>query len=55
MYYIKKSEWDKIPNDYKGTSIFDKNIKTCLECFLVSGGAFSLCFEHEHFEIVKDN
>ena len=31
MYYIKKSEWEKIPNDYKGESINNKGVKVVFE------------------------
>ena len=30
MYYIKQSDWERIPNDYKGKSIGDKTIKVVL-------------------------
>lgn len=54
MYYIAKKEWDKIPEDYKGQSIRDKNIKVCFACFLTpdKSGGTTLLFEHKHFKIV---
>lgn len=56
MYYIKKSDWNKIPNDYKGQSIRDNNIKTVFEGAIPENhgkGGTTLLFEHKHFEIVN--
>lgn len=57
MYYIKKSDWEKIPSDYKGTSILNKNIRVVFEGSIPGNkgkGGTTLLFEHEHFEIIKD-
>lgn len=57
MYYITRDEWNKIPKDYKGVSIYDKNIKTCFECFMPNapkGSGATLIFEHQHFEIIEN-
>ena len=56
MYYIKKSDWNKIPNDYKGQSIRVKNVKTVFEGAIPENhgkGGTTLLFEHKHFEIVN--
>ena len=54
MYYIKKEDWEKIPNDYKSVSIQDPKIKCCFSCFVTpdKSGGTTLLFEHIHFEIV---
>ena len=54
MIYITKEQWEKIPEDYKGKSIFDKKAKVCFAAFLENGGGTALLYEHKHFEIVKD-
>ena len=56
MYYIKKSDWNKIPNDYKGQSIRDKNVKTVFEGAIPENHRkddTTLLFEYKHFEIVN--
>ena len=56
MYHIKKSDWNRIPNDYKGQSIRDKNVKTVFEGAIPEKdgkGGTTLLFEHKHFEIVN--
>ena len=50
LHILKKSEWDKIGNDYKGTSIFDKSIKTAF----LPGYGTTLFFENKHFIIIND-
>ena len=50
LHILKKSEWDKIGNDYKGTSIFDKSIKTAF----LPGYGTTLFFENKHFIIIDD-
>ena len=55
MYYIKKSEWEKIPNDHKGESINNKGVKVVFEGSIPGNngkGGTTLLFEHRHFEIV---
>ena len=55
MYKITKKEWESIPDDYKGTSIFDKSIKVVFEGSIPGNhgkGGTTLLFEHQHFIIV---
>ncbi len=57
MYYIKQSDWKRIPNDYKGKSIEDKTIKVVFEGAIPENkgkGGTTLLFEHQHFEIISD-
>ena len=50
LHILKKSEYDKIDNDYKGTSIFDKSIKIAF----LPGYGTTLFFENKHFIIIND-
>ena len=50
LHILKKSEYDKIGRDYKGTAIFDKNIKTAF----LPGYGTTLFFENKHFLIIND-
>ena len=57
MYYIKQSDWVRIPNDYKGKSIEDKTTKVVFEGAIPESkgkGGTTLLFEHKHFEIIPD-
>lgn len=57
MYYIKQSDWERIPNDYKGKSIEDKTTKVVFEGAIPENkgkGGTTLLFEHQHFEIISD-
>ena len=53
MIYITKSEWAAIPSDYKGRSIYDKNVRVVFAGCVMKGGGTNLLFEHKHFEIVE--
>ena len=48
---VKKSEYDKIDNDYKGVALFDKSIK----CAMLPCDGCVLSFENVHFIIINDN
>lgn len=60
MYYIKKSEWNRMAQehpDYCGTSIHDPNVHVVFEGAIPGNngkGGTALLFEHKHFEIVDD-
>jgi hypothetical protein len=51
FHIIKKSEYDKICEDYKSTAIFDKKIK----CAFLPGYGTTLFFENIQFVIINDN
>lgn len=50
LHILKKSEWDRIGDDYKTTASFDKRIKAA---FLPEYGT-TLFFENKHFLIIND-
>ena len=50
LHILKKSEWDRIGNDYKTTATFDKRIKTAF----LPGYGTTLFFENKHFIIIND-
>lgn len=50
LYILTKSEYDKIPDGYKGPSVFDKNIRTAF----LPGHGTTLFFENKHFIVVND-
>lgn len=61
MYYIKKSEWERLEKehpDYCGKSITNPNIKTIFEGIIPENngkGGTTLLFENQHFIIVNDD
>lgn len=50
LHILKKSEYDKIGDDYKGSALFDKNIK----CAFLPGYGTTLFFENKHFIVIND-
>ena len=50
LHILKKSEWDAIEKDYKGTSIYDKSVKMAF----LPGYGTTLFFENKHFIIIND-
>lgn len=54
-YIMSRDEWEKIPDNYKGTSIRDNSIKTVFEGSIPGNhgeGGTTLLFEGLHFEIL---
>ena len=57
MYYITKTDWEKIPSDYKGRSICHPELRMVFEGVIPGNngkGGTTLLFEHKHFEIIPD-
>jgi hypothetical protein len=55
MYKITREEWESIPEDYKGTDIFDKKTKVVFEGSIPGNhgkGGTTLLFEYLHFIII---
>lgn len=50
LHILKKSEFDRIGSDYKGTAMFDRKIKTAF----LPGYGTTLFFENKHFIIIGD-
>lgn len=50
LHILKKSEYEAIGKDYRGTSISDKSIKTAF----LPGYGTTLFFENKHFIIIDD-
>lgn len=50
LHILKKSEYEKIGEDFKGTAIFDRSIKTAF----LPGYGTTLFFENKHFIIIND-
>jgi len=57
MYLIPQSQWNSIPEDYKGRSVTDKSVRTVFEGAIPGNhgkGGTTLLFEKEHFNIIPD-
>lgn len=57
MFFIKKSQWDKIPANHKSTDQYHTGTKLCSARYIDPSRPNSdqLMIEHRDFEIIPDN